>query len=75
MLEGGLGTVLADLMGDLKGCLLLFKSRGLSYLHVIAGLVLFLGHVKRQNSERLICEIALQQISLHLLLSVQVISQ
>lgn len=27
------------------------------------------------NSERLICEIALQQISLHLLLSVQVISQ
>lgn len=32
-------------------------------------------HVKRQNLERLICEIALQQISLHLLLSVQVISQ
>lgn len=31
--------------GDLNGCLLLFKSRRLSYLHVIAGLVLFLGRV------------------------------
>lgn len=28
---------------DLNGCLLLFRSCGLSYLHVIAGLVLFLG--------------------------------
>ena len=33
---------------DLNGCLLLYRSCGLSYLHVIAGLVLFLGRVKWQ---------------------------
>lgn len=33
---------------DLNGCLLLFISCGLSYLHAIAGLVLFLGRVSWQ---------------------------
>lgn len=55
---------------DLNGRLLLFRSCGLSYLHVIAGFSAVSWSCLMANLKHLICEIVLQQIRLHLLLSV-----